>query len=76
MVNKIMIALEVNDSALDAAQAKADKLVETLERAEALMSKLDGVNTNNPSRDLSEGDEYEFIVSKDEMAELTNSFWI
>lgn len=50
MVQKIMLALEINDDALDAAQAKADKLVETLREAERLMAKLDkreAPQTNN-----------------------------
>ena len=42
MIQKIMLALEINDEALDKAQAKADKLVATLQQAEALQAKLDG----------------------------------
>lgn len=40
MVNEIFVAFKVNDSELDAAQAKADKLVATLERAQQLMQEL------------------------------------
>lgn len=53
MIQKIMLALEINDDALDQAQAKADKLVETLREAEHLMTKLNnlaeqrGRDTNN-----------------------------
>lgn len=43
MIQKIMFALEINDTALDQAQAKADKLVETLREAEHLMTKLNNL---------------------------------
>lgn len=42
MIQKIMLALEINDEALDKAQAKADKLIATLQQAETLQTKLDG----------------------------------
>ena len=38
MVQKMLITLEIDDSALDAAQAKADKLIATLKEAERLMT--------------------------------------
>lgn len=41
MLNEIIVALKVNDSELDAAQTKADKLVATLERAKQLMQEID-----------------------------------
>lgn len=41
MLNEILVALKVNDSEIDAAQAKADKLVATLERAKQLMQEID-----------------------------------
>ena len=41
MVQKILLQFEIDDSQLDQAQAKVDKLISSLERAEALMTKLD-----------------------------------
>lgn len=41
MTQKILLTLEIDDSALDAAQAKADKLVATLKEAEALTCALE-----------------------------------
>lgn len=41
MVQKISLTLEIDDSALDAAQAKADKLIATLKEAEALTDALE-----------------------------------
>ena len=40
MVQKILLTLEIDDAALDAAQAKADKLIATLKQAEALTEAL------------------------------------
>lgn len=40
MVQKILLTLEIDDSALDAAQAKADKLIATLREAKALADAL------------------------------------
>ena len=42
MIQKIMLALEINDEALDKAQAKVDKLIATLQQAETLQAKLSG----------------------------------
>lgn len=41
MVQKILLTLEIDDAALDAAQAKADKLIATLKEAEALTHALE-----------------------------------
>ena len=41
MTEKISLTLDIDDSQLDAAQAKAVKLVETLREAERLIAKLD-----------------------------------
>ena len=41
MTQKILLTLEIDDAALDAAQAKADKLVATLKEAEALACALE-----------------------------------
>ena len=41
MVQKFLLTPEINDKVLDKAQAKANKLVETLREAERLMAKLD-----------------------------------
>lgn len=44
MVQRILLTLEIDDSALDTAQAKADKLIATLKEAEGLMAKRTQVN--------------------------------
>lgn len=41
MVQKILLTLEIDDSALDAAQAKADKPIATLKQAEVLTDALE-----------------------------------
>ena len=40
MIQKILLTIEIDDSALDQAQAKADKLIATIKEAEELMTKL------------------------------------
>ena len=41
MTQKILLTLEIDDAALDTAQAKADKLIATLKEAEALACALE-----------------------------------
>lgn len=50
MIQKIMLALEINDEALDKAQAKVDKLIQSLEYAEGLMDEI-GIFANPPIKD-------------------------
>ena len=41
MVQKILLQMEIDDAALDAAQAKADKLIATLKEAEVFAYSLE-----------------------------------
>lgn len=43
MVQRISLKLEIDDSELDAAQAKADKLVATLKEAQDRMERLKAI---------------------------------
>ena len=43
MVQRISLKLEIDDSELDAAQAKADKLVATLKEAQERMERLKAI---------------------------------
>ena len=43
MVQKILLQLEIDDAALDAAQAKADKLIATLKEAQERMERLKAI---------------------------------
>ena len=52
MIQKIMLALEINDEALDKAQAKVDKLIATLQQAEALQAKLKETTDRNDTEQL------------------------
>ncbi len=46
MVQKILLTLEIDDAALDAAQAKADKLIATLREAEEISVRLAQIKGN------------------------------
>ena len=43
VVQKILLQLEIDDAALDAAQAKADKLIATLKEAQERMERLKAI---------------------------------
>ena len=47
MTQKILLTIEIDDSQLDKAQAKVDKLIESLEYAEGLMDEI-GIFANPP----------------------------
>lgn len=48
MVQKIPLTLEIDDAALDAAQAKADKLEFTLQKIQTRLDMLAGVDPKTP----------------------------
>lgn len=47
MTQKILLTIEIDDAQLDQAQAKVDKLIESLEYAEGLMDEI-GIFANPP----------------------------
>lgn len=48
MTQKILLTLEIDDAALDAAQAKADKLEFTLEKIQVRLDMLADVDPKTP----------------------------
>ena len=48
MTQKILLTLEIDDAALDAAQAKADKLEFTLNKIQVRLDMLAGVDPKTP----------------------------
>lgn len=51
MTQKILLTLEIDDAALDAAQAKADKLEFTLKKIQTRLDMLAGVDAKTPEEE-------------------------